>query len=55
MMHPVSNSGREDRRQERDRRRLRATALTFLRVVGYAALITVAFYICGFMIFLVVS
>ena len=48
-------NGREERRLERDRRRLRSTALTLLRVIGYAALISAAFYVCGFMVFMVVS
>lgn len=47
--------GREARRLERDRRRARAMASTLARVVCYAALITCAFYICGFMVFMVAS
>lgn len=50
-----SKTGREAQRLERDRRRARAVASTLVRVVCYAALITLAFYICGFMVFMVVS
>lgn len=45
----------EERSRERERRRLKATALALLHVLGYAALLTVAFYVCGFMVFMVVS
>lgn len=54
-MRESTGAGREERRRERDRRRARSTAFTLLRVLAYAALISLAFYICGFMVFMVVS
>ncbi len=46
---------RADRRRERERRELCATALALLHVVGYCLLVAVTLYLCGFMAFLVVA
>ncbi len=44
---------RADRRRERDRREMRATAFALLHVAGYCLLIAAALYLCGFAAFLV--
>lgn len=46
---------RAGRGRERERRHMREVGVTFVRVVVYAAFITLAFFACGLMIFMVVS
>ncbi len=51
----ASTSTRENRMRERGRRRVREIGLTVVRVAGYAVAITVAFYACGLMIYMVAA